>query len=93
MLHVVLDGAGLVGRDGTEAQRSGAAAAAVTCEETQRAGAAATRLVLLQDLHYLSNDRQQRVISPQVWTHPPPPFSRPIYWPNVEEKEVEDDSN
>uniref|UniRef100_G3Q427 Secreted protein n=1 Tax=Gasterosteus aculeatus TaxID=69293 RepID=G3Q427_GASAC len=47
VLHVVLDGAGLVGRDGARAERRGAG------EEAQRAGDAAGRLVFLQDLHHL----------------------------------------
>lgn len=47
VLHIVLDGAGLIGRDGTQAQGSTAAAAGVTGEETESPDAAATRLVLL----------------------------------------------
>uniref|UniRef100_A0A087YJX0 Secreted protein n=1 Tax=Poecilia formosa TaxID=48698 RepID=A0A087YJX0_POEFO len=45
VLHVVLHGAGLVGRDRTQVE--------VTGEKAKRSGGAATRLVFLQNLHHL----------------------------------------
>lgn len=53
MLHVVLDGAGLIGRNGTQT-RGSRAAAGVSREEAQGPdAAAATGLVFLQDPDHL----------------------------------------
>lgn len=58
MLHIVLDSAGLVRRDGAKAQprRAAATAADMTSEEVEGTDAAATWLVLLQDLRHLHGD-------------------------------------
>lgn len=58
MLHIVLDSAGLVSRDGAKAQPGRAAATAtdMTSEEVEGTDAAATWLVLLQDLCHLRRD-------------------------------------
>lgn len=58
VLHIVLDSAGLVSRDGAKAQpgRATATAADMTSEEVEGADAAATWLVLLQDLRHLHRD-------------------------------------
>lgn len=64
VLHVVLDGTGLVCRDRAEPERPGAAAAVVTVvtvvtvEEAQSSGGAAARLVFLQDLCNLRRQKK-----------------------------------
>lgn len=69
VLHVVLDGAGLVRRDRTEPDRPGAAAVVVvSMEEAQSSGGAAARLVSLQDLCNLRRHRRSIFLSfPQTF--------------------------
>lgn len=59
MLYIVLDGAGLVSWDGTEAHCTGTAAATagMAGEETKCPDATTARLVFLQDLHDLQGGR------------------------------------
>lgn len=60
MLHIVLDSAGLVRRDGAQAQprRAAATAAYVASEEVEGTDAAATWLMFLQDLSHLHRDNR-----------------------------------
>lgn len=63
MLHIVLNGAGLIRRDGAQAEprRAAADTTDVASEEVEGTDATATRLVFLQDLGHLHRDSKDVV--------------------------------